>query len=66
MGQCGENWPTPKGRKNRKEGAEPEIPRLSPSPARATSPALSPPSEGGVYELWDNQGSRLWASWGCC
>lgn len=39
MGQCGENWPIPEGRKNRKEGADPEIPRLSPSPAHATSHA---------------------------
>lgn len=37
--QCGENWPTREGKKNRKEGADPEIPRLNPSPAHATSHA---------------------------
>lgn len=37
--QGGENWPTREWRKTSKEGADPEIPRLNPSPAHATSHA---------------------------
>lgn len=40
-GSCEENWPTPEWRKNRKEGADREIPRLNSGPAHARSHACS-------------------------